>query len=370
MEEHVSQSIEFKNNLAHLPLTEGWGVNTTSVNATLFGPGQIWIRDVAGDGIDFETDSKDPNAKAYVYWVGYFPQDEKEEAVDSDDQEYDVEFDVDYNNCGADPVVQTGGVSFGTAGNVKAGRACSKVGYKNISKIEADIDLTALKQRGDFTGDWLNAAFYAVTSATQPKGNGNYCDAEFEPKPGDPGYPCPFCNEIDFIETNGQKMFQHTLHLADAKQGPQRYEVSFTQAADTPCWEWDEMQAAAGTAGVHDLVDIIDPNQGSFHMEVVFNADYTNMTITLSQGSKSTVVFDMNEPAYPGSDTLDMSKLKDAMEVGWWFTPSYHGDWSPGINEPHWYKDSGGDCGHGTLCGDGGGWSLANLKVTAQGTVG
>ena len=45
---------------------------------------------------------------------------------------------------------------------------------------------------------------------------------------------------IDFLETNGQKMFQHTLHLADAKGGPQRYEVSYTEAANTECWEWDE----------------------------------------------------------------------------------------------------------------------------------
>lgn len=367
MEEHVSQSIIFENGIGHLPLTEGWGVYTTSVNATLVGPGNVYIRDVAGDGIDFETDSEDPNAEAYVYWVGSFPQVGDD---DPDGQEYDVDFEVDYNNCGTDPEISTGGVSFGSAGNVKAGRACSKLGYKNISKIEADLDLSGLAQRSGFTGDWLNAAFYAVTSDKQPKGNGNYCDAEFEPKPGDPGYPCPFCNEIDFIETNGQKMFQHTLHLADDKQGPQRYEVSFTDAANTECWEWDEMQAAAGSPGVHDLVGKIDPNK-SFHMEVVFNADYTNMTITLSQGGGDPVtVFDMNEPAYPGSDTLDMSKLKDAMEVGWWFTPSYHGDWSPGVNDPHWYKDSGGACGHGTLCGDGGGWKLANLKVTAEGTVG
>ena len=54
MEEHVSQSIIFKNGIGHLPLTEGWGVYTTSVNATLFGPGGVWIRDVADDGIDFE----------------------------------------------------------------------------------------------------------------------------------------------------------------------------------------------------------------------------------------------------------------------------------------------------------------------------
>ena len=131
---------------------------------------------------------------------------------------YDVEFDVDYNKCGVDPIVSVGGVNFGDESQVRAGRVASKNGYINISKIEADIDLSNLAQRSDFTGDWLNAAFYAVSSAKQPKGDGNYCDAEFEPTQGQPGYPCPFCQEIDFLETNGQKMFQHTLHLADAKK--------------------------------------------------------------------------------------------------------------------------------------------------------
>ena len=141
MEEHVSQSIIFKNGIGHLPLTEGWGVYTTSVNATLFGPGGVWIRDVADDGIDFETDSEDPNAEASVYWVGSWPEVGDD---DPDGQEYDVEFDVDYNNCGTDPEISAGGVSFGSAGNVKAGRACSKLGYKNISKIEAAVSYTHL----------------------------------------------------------------------------------------------------------------------------------------------------------------------------------------------------------------------------------
>ena len=49
---------------------------------------------------------------------------------------YTVEFDVDYNDCGVDPQTYVGGVDFGSAGDVKAGRVCSKNGYKNISKIE------------------------------------------------------------------------------------------------------------------------------------------------------------------------------------------------------------------------------------------
>jgi len=273
---------------------------------------------------------------------------------------YDVQFDVDYNDCGSDPLVSVGGVDFGNESKVRAGRVCSKNGYKNISKIEVDIDLSGLAQRSDFTGDWLNASFYAVSNQVQPI-KGAYCDAEYS--------AVPFCQEIDFLETNGQKMFQHTLHLADAKSGPQRYEVSFTEAANTDCWQWDEMQAAASDAGVHSLVGKIDPNK-PFHMVVDFNEDYTNMIITLSQDGNSVKVFDMTEPKYPYAPSdLDMSKLKDAMNVGWWFTPSYHNAWSPGTNDPNWYKNSGGECNHATLCGQGGGWKLSNLTVTAESEI-
>ena len=290
---------------------------------------------------------------------------------------YDVEFDVDYNNCGTDPLVSVGGVDFGNESSVKAGRVASKNGYINISKIEADIDLSALAQRSDFTGDWLNAAFYAVSSKVQPI-KADYCDAEYE--------NVGFCQEIDFLETNGQKLFQHTLHLADAKKGDQSYQFSYTEGGGSVCWQWDEMQkAAATTDGVVSLVAgeeiIIDPNK-PFHMIVTFPSDYTNMIITLSQqdGLPPITVFDYSSPAYPGSNKLDMSKLKDAMAVGWWFTPSYHNSWSPGACEsgppcdPDWYKDSGGECSHGTLCNytkdsveyKGGGWKLSNLKVTAE----
>ena len=103
-------------------------------------------------------------------------------------------------------------------------------------------------------------------------------------------------------------------------------------------------------------------------MTVEFDTEYTNMIITLSQDGNSVKVFDMTEPAYPASNTLDMSKLKDAMELGWWFTPSFHGDWSPGVNDPHWFKDSG-NCNHSTVCGNGGGWKLSNLKVTAESKI-
>ena len=34
---------------------------------------------------------------------------------------YDVEFDVDYNDCGIDPLVSKGGVDFGNTNSVKSG---------------------------------------------------------------------------------------------------------------------------------------------------------------------------------------------------------------------------------------------------------
>ena len=65
-----------------------------------------------------------------------------------------------------------------------------------------------------------------------------------------------------------------------------------------------------------------------------------------------------------------MSMLKDTMAVGWWLTPSYHASWSPGTTAPtQWYKDSGGACSHGALCGEGGGWSLSNIKITAESQI-
>ena len=274
------------------------------------------------------------------------------------------EFDVDYQKCGPNPIVSSGGVSFGTEGNPAAGRVCSKNGYKNISKIEVDIDLSGLQQNDGWSADYLNAAMYLVTSDVQPIGD-KYCDAEYE--------QCDFCNEIDLLETNGNKMFQHTLHLDTIKKGKQRWEVSYTEAANTDCWNWDEMTSST-LGGVHSLVGKIDPTK-PFHMVTVFNDDYTNMVITLSQGDSSVKVFDMTDSSVGDGSSLDMSMLKDGMEVGWWFTPSYHGDWSPGDDEPtKWYKDNGGECSHGTLCNytkdsveyKGGGWSFSNLVVTAE----
>jgi hypothetical protein len=43
-----------------------------------------------------------------------------------------------------------------------------------------------------------------VNNSIQPKGT-NYCDA------GNNG--APYCNEIDFLETNGNRIFQQTIHL-------------------------------------------------------------------------------------------------------------------------------------------------------------
>ena len=79
-----------------------------------------------------------------------------EKSIETEQTTYTVEFDVDYQKCGNNPIVSKGGVDFGSVGDVRAGRVCSKNGYKNISKIESDIDLSPMVQREGFTGDWLN----------------------------------------------------------------------------------------------------------------------------------------------------------------------------------------------------------------------
>jgi hypothetical protein len=55
------------------------------------------------------------------------------------DNTYTVEFDVDYQKCGNNPIVSVGGVDFGSAGDVRAGRACSKNGYKTSQRLKLTL---------------------------------------------------------------------------------------------------------------------------------------------------------------------------------------------------------------------------------------
>ena len=244
-----------------------------------------------------------------------------------------------------DPVITDTSVTF------NSGRVVSTHGYKNISKITATIDLSKLAPNSIQKNNWLNASFYMVNSSIQPKGT-SYCDA------GNTG--SPYCNEIDFLETNGNRIFQQTIHL----NNQQRYEYSYTDGAlDDSCYTPSRMSDNPSN-GTHSLVDVLDVTI-PFEMEIDFNSDYTNMTITVSQNGKSAVIYDVLEDGGADETTIDMSSLKSTMSVGWWITPSFWEGYSPkGPGDEPWFT---GSCYSDNVCDAG--WTLSNVVVVAESQI-
>lgn len=262
---------------------------------------------------------------------------------------YNVTFETDWtcNWCNPmiDPVITNNSVTF------NSGRVVSTHGYKNISKITATIDLSKMAPNSTQKNNWLNASFYMVNSSIQPKGT-NYCDA------GNSG--SLYCNEIDFLETNGNRIFQQTIHL----NNQQRYEYSYTDGAlNDSCYTPSHMSDNPSN-GTHSLVDVLDVTI-PFEMEIVFNSDYTNMTITVSQNGKSEVIYDVLNNGGADGTTIDMSSLKSTMSVGWWITPSYWEGYSPkGPGATPWFT---GDCYGDSVCDAG--WTLSNVVVAAESQI-
>ena len=263
---------------------------------------------------------------------------------------YDVQFEEDWVSdwCGDptnDPNVQQ--IITDTSVQFRSGRVVSTHGYKNISKITATIDLSGMAPNSVQNNNWLNASFYMVNSAIQPKGN-SYCDA---------GGSIPYCNEIDFMETNGNRILQQTIHLG----GNQRYEYTFTDAAFSDnCYG----NLVATEQGTHSLVGVIDITK-PFQMTIDFNGDYTNMTITVSQNGKSEVIYDVLSGKGADNSNIDVTLLKSSMEVGWWITPGYWEGYSPkGPGDNPWFI---GNCYSDQLCKNNDkAWVLSNVKVTAE----
>ena len=262
---------------------------------------------------------------------------------------YNVTFEKDWtsNWCNpvVDPVITNSSVTF------NPGRVVSTNGYKNISKITATIDLSKLAPNNTQKNNWLNASFYMVNSSVKPIGD-KYCDS------GNSG--SPFCNEIDFMETNGNRIIQQTIHL----NNQQRFEYSYTDGAlNDSCYTVDNFSNNPSN-GTHSLVDIIDITT-PFEMTIEFNSDYTNMTGTVSQNGKSQVIYDVLNNGGADNTTVDMSLLKDTMSIGWWITPSYWEGYSPkGPNNSPWFT---GDCYNDALCDAG--WTISNVLVTAESTI-
>jgi hypothetical protein len=262
---------------------------------------------------------------------------------------YNVTFETDWTCdwCSPmiDPVITNNSVTF------NSGRVVSTHGYKNISKITATIDLSKMAPNSFQKNNWLNASFYMVNSSIKPKGT-SYCDA------GNNG--SPYCNEIDFLETNGNRIFQQTIHL----NNQQRFEYSYTDGAlDDSCYTPSHMSDDPSN-GTHSLVDVLDVTI-PFEMEIDFNSDYTNMTITVSQNGKSAVIYDVLNDGGADDTTVDMTLLKSTMSVGWWITPSYWEGYSPkGPYDSRWFT---GECYSDSVCDAG--WTLSNVVVVAESQI-
>ena len=263
---------------------------------------------------------------------------------------YDVKFEEDWvsNWCGdptKDPNVQQ--IITDTSVQFRSGRVVSTHGYKNISQITATIDLSGMAPNSVQNNNWLNASFYMVNSAIQPKGE-NYCDA---------GGSSPYCNEIDFMETNGNRILQTTIHL----DNQQRFEYTYTEAAFSDNCYGNLYDTEQGTHSLVDIIDITKP----FEMTIDFNSDYTNMTVTVSQNGKSEVIYDVLSGKGADNSGVDMSSLKASMEIGWWITPSYWEGYSPkGPSASPWFI---GDCYSDQLCkNNDNAWVISNVKVIAE----
>ena len=283
---------------------------------------------------------------------------------------YTPAFELDYTECGdASPTMSTGGAGFGSSSLSRAGRVVSTTGYKNITRIEADINIAGM------TVNFINAAFYMVNKSSQPI-SGTYCDS---------GGGSPWCNEIDFLETNANALTQTTVHLdsnsACGYNCDQRFEYSFGANANTSCYAYSTLvsDATMPKSGTHNLVNIIDFSS-AFHMVAEYNLVSPSMKVTYSQTrgkqTYSAVVYDSTMAIActnqgdgqtwcqnnPGGAGLDMSLLPASMQTGWWLVGSMWQGYSPGKSNQYWTNS----CSWGQICPAPSYWSLSNVRVTAE----
>ena len=255
----------------------------------------------------------------------------------TDNQVFTPTFSKDYSKgCGTDPSVSGNSATFGP------GRIRSNETYKNISKVTATVDLSGLTD-----SKWVNASFYLVN------GSDDYCDS------GNAG--SPFCDEIDFLETNGNAVTQTTIHLSNI----QNYQYATTSGINTVSDCWNDVE---GENGVIDatLIDVSQP----FTIEAVFDIDdgeYTNMTVTYIQDDNSVIVYDFaNNTAGDGSGSVDLSSLASGMEAGWKVVASLWQGYSPNPGNTYNYSDS--SCsGWSDLCSTS--FIISDIEVTAESTV-
>ena len=267
-------------------------------------------------------------------------------------------FVLDYSaNCtsGGAPTISGNAVTFGADTQCQAGRIVSTQSYANITEFRATVDLSKL------SSNYVNASIYLVQNpnnpSQQPIGN-NYCDAGGNNNAWN-------CRELDLMETNGNKLFQTTLHLgAGGSSAPQRYEYAYASTAlGNSCFTGANMKNDPAN-GLYDAtaIDMTKP----FDLVTTITYDTPRMTVTYQQGSTSVVVYDTNSGSgAQGSGTVDMTDLVNTMKNGYWPVISFWQGYSPtGPSTAPWWN---GSCQWGALCNNSSSyWSVSNIQVTTK----
>jgi len=247
-----------------------------------------------------------------------------------------------------------------------AGRVVSNEGYKNISQISATVDLSQMTQ------NYVNATFYMVSNpenpSLQPKGD-NYCDAGGNNAAWN-------CREIDFLETNGNKITQATLHLGGGTNTNQRFEYAFAETANTAGFNYSAMPASVSNAdygtpfgtlpnGLLSLVDVIDMSKP---FDVVATFTYGSvpaMVVTYSQDSGSVEVYNSASGggALGSTESMPISDLATSMANGYWINVSLWQGYSPTVDFVPWWNNA---VSWGGLCGVTNTYKISNIQVTAE----
>jgi hypothetical protein len=273
-------------------------------------------------------------------------------------------FDLDYSQSCTDkgePTIDGNSVFFGSGDQCQAGRVVSTQSYANITEFRATVDLSNL------TNDYVNASVYFIQNPndpqTQPKATadhtGSYCDAGT----GADSHPERNCREIDLMETNGNKLFQTTLHLGNGgSSAPERFEYAYAAPALTDSNFNPANMKNSPTVGLHDItsIDMSKP----FDIIATFTYDVPGMVMTYEQGSISIVVYDTGDGyGANGSQTPDLSDLVTTMQNGYWIEISFWQGYSPeGPGNSPWWN---GSDGWGALCNNTGSyWNIRDIQVT------
>ena len=265
-------------------------------------------------------------------------------------------FTIDYTDCGEISSPDgANSMQFGKPDESCGGRVVSDQGYKNITQIRFTADLSSAN------GNFVTSTFYMVNNPTNPSLqpiHDNYCDAGGNKAEWN-------CQEVDFFEVNKNVFFQHTMHIGDGSvNAPQNFQFSYSTTEDQ-CF----VNLAEGTGIVSwNGIDVKQP------VDFVVDLDENGMTVTIKQGSISTVVYQMGE-GFSGSTTFDSDQIarwQEGRAQGYWLNLSRWQDdkgqppWSPGAPQ-NFYNWS---CPWGSVCGaTDSSFKVYNIEVDAEDTI-